>query len=123
MKHPTYGNGKICYLEIPAEDIQASAAFYEMVLNWKIRTRDDGSVAFDDGVEEVSGTFVTGRTVHTGAGLTVHFMVDDMDKTLVLIADNGGKIVQSPGMDPGEITATFSDPAGNIFGLYQHGGH
>lgn len=123
MTHPTYGNGKICYLEIPAEDIQESAAFYERILGWKIRTSDDGVVAFDDGVEEVSGTFVTGRTPHQGSGLTVHFMVDDMDKTLVLIADSGGKVVQSVGMDPGEITATFSDPAGNIFGLYQHGGH
>src|SRR6266545_3072570 len=25
---PTYGNGKICYVEIPATDIERSAAFY-----------------------------------------------------------------------------------------------
>jgi hypothetical protein len=28
---PTLGNGKICYVEIPAVDIKASAAFYQEV--------------------------------------------------------------------------------------------
>ena len=26
---PTYGNGKICYIEIPATDIARSAEFYQ----------------------------------------------------------------------------------------------
>jgi hypothetical protein len=30
-----------------------------------------------------------------------------------------GKIVQPIGVDSPEITARFSDPAGNIFGLFQ----
>ena len=47
-------NGKICYIEIPAVDIDASAAFYTEVFGWAIRTRGDGRKAFDDGVE-VSG--------------------------------------------------------------------
>jgi predicted enzyme related to lactoylglutathione lyase len=59
--HPTFGNGKICYLEIPAVDVPRSATFYEIVFGWTVRTRDDGSVAFDDGVGEVSGTWVTHR--------------------------------------------------------------
>ena len=36
---PTIGNGKICYLEIPASDIQRSAEFYRAVFGWKIRKR------------------------------------------------------------------------------------
>jgi hypothetical protein len=28
QKCPTFGNGKICYLEIPALDIHKSASFY-----------------------------------------------------------------------------------------------
>jgi predicted enzyme related to lactoylglutathione lyase len=28
---PTRANGKICYVEIPATDVEASAAFYEAV--------------------------------------------------------------------------------------------
>jgi predicted enzyme related to lactoylglutathione lyase len=46
-------------------------------------------------------------------------MVDDIEATINAIAENGGKIVQPVGMDAPEITAHFSDPAGNILGLYQ----
>ena len=58
---PTYGHGKICYVEIPATDVARSAAFYETAFGWKTRKRGDGALAFDDGVGEVSGTWVTGR--------------------------------------------------------------
>ena len=118
--HPTFGNGKVCYLEIPAIDIQRSASFYKTVFGWQVRERGDGSVAFDDGVGEVSGTWVTGRKATTDPGVLIHIMVDDAAATLELIIGNGGKIVQPIGRDVPEITARFSDPAGNIFGIYQH---
>ena len=60
-KLPTIGNGKICYLEIPATDIAVSANFYKQVFAWNIRTRGDGATAFDDGVGEVSGAWVLNR--------------------------------------------------------------
>jgi uncharacterized protein len=120
-EHPTFGNGKICYIEIPAIDIQRSAAFYKAVFGWQVRTRDDGSVAFDDGVGEVSGTWVRGRKAATEPGLMVHIMVDDAAATIDAVIANGGKIVQPIGKDAPEITARFSDPAGNILGIYQHG--
>jgi uncharacterized protein len=118
--HPTFGNGKVCYIEIPATDIHRSASFYKMVFGWQVRERGDGSVAFDDGVGEVSGTWVTGRKAATEPSVLVHIMVDNAAATLELIIANGGKIVQPIGMDAPEITARFSDPAGNIFGIYQH---
>ena len=58
---PTFGNGKICYIEIPATDVARSADFYAKVFGWNVRRRGDGSTAFDDGVGEVSGTWVLGR--------------------------------------------------------------
>ena len=118
--HPTFGNGKVCYIEIPATDIHRSASFYKMVFGWQVPERGDGSVAFDDGVGEVSGTWVTGRKAATEPSVLVHIMVDNAAATLELIISNGGKIVQPIGMDAPEITARFSDPAGNIFGIYQH---
>ena len=30
-KQPTYGNGKICFIEMPALDVSQSAAFYHEV--------------------------------------------------------------------------------------------
>jgi predicted enzyme related to lactoylglutathione lyase len=117
--HPKYGNGKICYIEMPAININASASFYQKVFGWQIRQRGDGHTAFDDGVGEVSGTWVTGRTAAANPGLLVYIMVNSVAVTLELILNNGGTLVQPIGMDAPEITARFSDPAGNIIGLYQ----
>jgi predicted enzyme related to lactoylglutathione lyase len=119
-KQPTYGNGKICYIEMAAEDIASSSAFYKAVFGWNIRRRGDGATAFDDGVGEVSGTWVKGRTPATSPGLLVYIMVDDIEETIAAVIANGGAIVQPVGMDAPEITARFSDPAGNVIGLYQN---
>ncbi len=116
---PTYGNGKICYLELPAIDIGLSAAFYENVFGWKMRKRGDGAVAFDDGVGEVSGAFVGNRVASPTVGLLVYVMLDDIEATMKLVKMHGGKVVQEVGADAPEITARIQDPAGNIIGLYQ----
>jgi predicted enzyme related to lactoylglutathione lyase len=117
---PTFGNGKICYIEIPATDIDRSAEFYGKVFGWQVRKRGDGSAAFDDGVGEVSGTWLLGRPPASTASLMVHIMVDNMTATLELITANGCEIVQPVGADLPEITARFRDPGGNLIGLYQH---
>ena len=119
---PTFGNGKICYIEIPATDIARSADFYQRVFGWKIRTNKEGRASFDDGVGEVSGTWVLGRPAHTTPGLMLHVMVDSAAATLEAIVANGGRVVQPIGADAPEITAKFLDPAGNLIGLYQHRG-
>lgn len=116
---PTLGNGKICYLKIPAIDIEGSAAFYKAVFHWTTRRRGDGAIAFDDGVGEVSGTWVTGRPASTTIGLLLYIMVDSVAATLDAVVAQGGEIVQPIGADAPEITARFRDPAGNVLGLYQ----
>jgi len=121
-KHPTLANGKICYLEIPARDIAISAQFYREVFGWQTRTRGDGAIAFDDAVGEVSGTWVLGRKPMTEPGLLIYIMVDSVAASVDAVAANGGKIVQPIGADAPEITARFSDPAGNVLGLYQERG-
>jgi uncharacterized protein len=121
-KQPTMGNGKICYIEMPAIDINASAGFYQAVFGWRTRQRSDGQLAFDDGVGQVSGTWVLGRKPATDPGLLIYIMVDSVAAAADQVVANGGKIVQSVGQDAPEITARFSDPAGNVIGLYQDRG-
>lgn len=116
---PTMANGKICYIEIPALQVQRSADFYTAVFGWKTRRRGDGSLAFDDGVGEVSGTWVLGRPPMTTPGLLIYIMVDDVAATVEKIKAQKGDIVQPIGGDAPEITARFRDPGGNIIGLYQ----
>jgi len=116
---PTLGNGKICYIELPATDIDRSADFYARVFGWIVRRRGDGTVAFDDGVSEVSGTWVTSRKAWTEPGLLFYIMVDDAVATVESLLAAGAEIVQPVGVDAPEITARFRDPGGNIIGLYQ----
>jgi predicted enzyme related to lactoylglutathione lyase len=116
---PTLSNGKICYIQIPATDIARSVDFYKKVFGWETRQRNDGSTAFSDSVDQVSGTWVLGRPPSPTPGLLIYVMMDDVAATLDLIVANGGEIVQPIGADAPEITARFRDPAGNVIGLYQ----
>jgi len=113
-----YGNGKICYIEIPTMNVAESVEFYRSVFGWSIRERSNGSFAFDDTMGEVSGTWVRGRTP-SEPGLLVYIMVDSVPETCQAVVENGGEIVQPIGRDAPEITARFRDPSGNILGLYQ----
>jgi len=119
-KEPNFGNGKICYIELPSRDVDESSSFYHAVFDWQVRKRGDGSTAFDDGVNEVSGTWRTDRKAYTEVGLLVHIMVDDINVTISKIIEHGGTIVRPVGMDAPEITAWFRDLSGNVLGLYQH---
>jgi len=118
-KRPTLSHGKVCYIEIPATDINTSASFYKEVFGWRTRTRDDGAMAFDDAVGEVSGTWILGRKPMTEPGLLIYIMVDSVAATIDAVIANGGTIVQPIRGDAPEITARLSDPAGNVIGLYQ----
>lgn len=116
---PTIGNGKICYVELPASDVARSIEFYKKVFGWNVRTRGDGQAAFDDGVGEVSGSWVTNRAPAEEPGLLVYIMVDSVAETIKAIEAQGCDIVQPIGVDAPEITARFRDPGGNVIGLYQ----
>jgi predicted enzyme related to lactoylglutathione lyase len=116
---PTRGNGKICYLEIPTTDVARSVRFYQGVFGWQVRRRGDGASAFDDGVGEVSGAWVTGRPSSPVPGLLLYVMVDSVAATVEAVLAHGGRIVQPIGADAPEVTARFADPDGNVLGLYQ----
>ena len=116
---PTTGNGKICYIQIPATDIARSAEFYQSIFGWNVRHRPNGSTAFDDGVGEVSGEWVTGRAHSSQPGLLLYIMVDSVSETIDAIVANGGEVVQPIGADAPEITARFRDLGGNVIGIYQ----
>jgi uncharacterized protein len=117
---PTSRHGKVCYLQIPASDVETSAEFYREVFGWSLRRHGDGTLAFDDTVGETSGAWVTGRSPWAGEpGLLVYIMVDDAVQAVAEIAAHGGEIVQPIGVDAPEITARFRDPGGNIVGIYQ----
>src|SRR3954468_4110707 len=114
---PTLATGKICYLQIPATDVERSSHFYRDAFGWELRTRGDGAVAFDDAVKEGSGSWVTGRP----PGIMVHVMVADLDAALVGVRDAGGEVLDADA-EPHERVAHVRDPAGNVIGVYEEHG-
>ena len=90
---PTLATGKVCYLEIPAADVERSSRFYRDAFGWELRTRGDGAIAFDDAVKEVSGSWVTGRPPSAEPGIMVHIMVADLAATLATVRAAGGVVL------------------------------
>lgn len=119
---PTLATGKICYIEIPATDIDRSADFYAQAFGWQIRRRGDGATAFDDTVGEVSGTWVLDRTPSTDPGLMIYVMVADAAAAVDAVLAAGGEIVEPVDAAAREKVARFRDPAGNVLGIYQQPG-
>jgi len=119
---PTLASGKICYIEIPATDIDRSAQFYNQAFGWQIRERGDGTTSFDDTVNEVSGAWVCGRPPSPEPGLMIHIMVADAAAAVDLVLAAGGEIVQPIDPEAQETLARFRDPAGNVLGIYQQPG-
>jgi predicted enzyme related to lactoylglutathione lyase len=115
---PTLSHGKICHLELPATDVDAAASFYERVFDWQIRRHAGGQVTFDDPTREVSGHWVPGRRP-AQPGMLVYIWVDDITTAIDRVVAEGCQVLQPVGGDPGELTARFRDPAGNVIGLYQ----
>src|SRR6201995_5972587 len=118
---PTLATGKICYLEIPAADIERSSRFYRDAFGWQLRTRGDGTGAFDDAGKEVSGSGVTGRPPSAEPGIMVHIMVADLAAALAGVRAAGGEVL-SEDAAPGERVGRVRDPAGNVIGVYQQPG-
>jgi hypothetical protein len=116
---PSREHGKICYIEIPATDVERSSSFYAAVFGWKLRKRSGGQTAFDDATGAVSGTWVLGRPPSKGPGLLVYIKVDSVEAAVDAVVAQGGDIVQKIGVDAPELTARFRDPGGNVIGLYQ----
>lgn len=114
--------GKLCYAEFPAKDPRTSADFYADVFGWRIRGRDDGSLAFDDTVGAVSGALLPGRPPADDPRLLLHVMVADAEEALAAIVDRGGNVVRSTPEGHDGVFAWFADPAGNVLGIYQQPG-
>lgn len=122
MTEPAFAHGKVCYIQMPALDIPASAEFYRRVFDWRIRERDGGEIAFDDGVGAVSGVWQASRTAAVDPGMIIYIMVRDAMATAEAITAAGGTIVDAPDPSQSDVHGTFRDPAGNLLGIYEQKG-
>ncbi|HEX3461137.1 MAG TPA: VOC family protein [Acidimicrobiales bacterium] len=119
-EHPVFRPSGISYLQIPAIDARASAAFYQAVFGWNLRG-DPADPSFDDGTGHVIGTWRTDLAVAGEAGILPYVYVDSVDDALQRVTTLGGTI-RTPPFPEGDLwVSTFQDPAGNVIGVWQQG--
>jgi predicted enzyme related to lactoylglutathione lyase len=119
-EHRVFRVGGISYLRIPAQDPQRSAAFYEAVFGWTVRSdREDPS--FEDGSGHVIGHFVEELPVAGEAGVRPYIFVESIDVTLDKVVAEGGQVETAPYPEGDLWVATFRDPSGNMLGVWQRG--
>ena len=112
--------GAIYYVEMPARDVDVSAAFFEEVFGWNVRRRGDGATAFDDGVGAISGVWTTDRAPAEDPGFRMYISVEDAVAASTRIEAAGGKVVTAADPTAVDIVAYFRDPAGNLLGIHQY---
>lgn len=107
-------HGAPSYLQLPASDVAASAAFYEAVFGW---STDLEWAAFE--APQLIGQWVTDREPNpTGGGPVLWLTVGSLAAALESVEEHGGRVHAPPALDQGERwLVEVDDPVGNHLGL------
>jgi uncharacterized protein len=123
-KHP---DGAMCWADLMTDDPAAARAFYGKLFDW----------TFDVGGPEVGHYAMAKRGGKLISGLggkppgaayptawTPYFQSSDLDKSLAMVVELGGKVAMGP-MDVPEAgrMAVASEPTGGVFGIWQPKAH
>jgi len=115
------------WVEIRTKDIAETANFYESLFGWEITEKDtaDGFDVwiFDTGGEPRVQNLRRGgiwlRPDGEPLGLVVYVEVDDIETILKKVTRLGGKVVTPKTPQGSNFRAYFSDPSGNLLGLWE----
>lgn len=123
---------RVVHFEIGAEEPERAMDFYKSLFGWKIEkwdgpydywlisTGDSGERGIDGGLYIREKATERSKSMSSAINAIVTVEVEDIEKTISLIKENGGEIIQ----DRGEIPmigwlAYARDTEGNIFGVMQ----
>ncbi len=115
------------WVEIRTRDTQKAAKFYEDLFGWKVVCREtaDGSDywIFDTGdeprVENLRRGAMWLRPDNDDLGVVVYVVVEDIEVVLQKVVDLGGEIVLPKTPQGTAFKAYFTNPDGNLFGLWE----
>jgi predicted enzyme related to lactoylglutathione lyase len=114
-----FGHGRLSYVQVPALDVAASAAFYKDMFGWTTREGSAGHLSFTDGAGETIGAFVTRRAINASPGILFYVYVHGFDATFEKMKAAGSKVIREPYLEGDVWVATLLDPAGNVIGIWQ----
>jgi uncharacterized protein len=125
-------SGQVVHFEIPADDVERASAFYQGAFGWQLQSMPDMGYTMisttpsgPDGQPSEPGA-VNGGMFARQDDITspvVTIMVDDIDTALGKVEGLGGSVVRGR-QQVGDMgfAAYFSDPEGNVLGLWQIAG-
>jgi predicted enzyme related to lactoylglutathione lyase len=120
MRVRGYPPGAPCWADVTSPDPMALCTFYRELLGWKAEEYADGYVTF-----QLDGRTVAGlRPLANGqpGGWLPYIATDDLDAALATASAAGGTRLAAPREVAGAArSALMVDPAGAVFGLWQHG--
>ena len=112
----------ICYMEIPAPNIEAAGAFYASIFGWRItpsNLSDKSYWEFSTGDGQLTGGLDPSIPVSAG-GVLLYLKVESITDALAAVKGSGGIVVREK-FDIGGgygFSAIFKDPNGNQLGLF-----
>ncbi|MHA1926826.1 MAG: VOC family protein [Candidatus Thorarchaeota archaeon] len=112
---------KVVHFEIVADDAKRISKFYEKVFDWKVQ-KWEGPMDYwflmtgDEKEPGIDGAFGMRQSPDDVTVNTID--VDDVDKYVKLVEENGGEIVRPKQVIPGVgYLAYFKDTEGNLWGM------
>lgn len=107
---------QICHFEIGCRDREKTADFYSKMFDWTLRT-DPTTTVIKTGSDVGGHINALGHEPHN---YTIFYvMVDDVAAALAKAGELGGKKIVGPVPLPNAGTfGWFSDPEGNMIGVY-----
>lgn len=124
--------GRVVHFEIPFDDGQRARSFYRDAFGWELQevpemdyTMVSSGPSGEQGPTEPGyiGGGMLDRSVSPAPGPVIVIDVDDIDAALERITQLGGSPVvgRTPVADMG-FSAYFTDPEGNVMGLWESTG-
>jgi predicted enzyme related to lactoylglutathione lyase len=114
--------GKVVHFEIPAEDPEKTVSFFKNVFGWNFTKWGDTDYFLTEsgpkGEPGIEGAVM--KRNHPDQPVVNTIQVDDIDRVMKSISENGGEIVVPGQTIPGVGThCYFRDPSGYIHGAMQ----
>lgn len=115
------------WVEIRTKDMKATANFYENLFGWKI-IRKEVTEGFDYWIFDTGGkpriqNIQRGglwlRPENEKLGVVVYIVVEDIEAILNKVTESGGEVVVPKTPQGSAFKAYFTDPDGNLFGLWE----
>lgn len=119
---------KVVHFEIPASDFKKAKEFYGKIFDWQFENWGDKgmsaqTVEMDKEQNPIEPGGINGgffKRTNKVEQPSIVVQTESIDKTIKAIEKAGGKII-TPKHDIGEwgFMADFSDPEGNLIGLWE----